>query len=640
MRIQRIKFENWRGFRGVAEFGLKGVRAISGRNGLGKSTFADAVSFVLCGCNAQGVADFERRPVTDKEPMRGAMYAVTLEIEHNGEITVLTRGERDVETRKRGTTEVNYKSEGVREVDGVPVSVAEFEATIARLCETDNVKGLTFADWIFSLPVAQRRAYLLQLASEEERAEVQRRASEATGNICDEFKEGETAAMYKKRAVAYVSEMKKERDANHAKIEENFAQLTNVTAPTDEEIKALNAELKRIKSAKVGEELAEVVAEIGRVAKEKQAYITKAENERNERVRKMRAEIQQKEYRRDDANYSVKRLKDDLKHLEEQAAKNEERFTRARETYAKTREALQVVPEIPVVCEHCGQSIPDHLRAEWHAKEIARVKQATQQQLNYIIAQAEEIKAQINSNKAAREKIAQEITSAGEIVKIYGEEIAALKCEIETIEAEAEMIEAIDYVVELNDKLEALHKESERIQQATAGDTDEREQRINEIQKQLAEAQTRKTQADEDVKRQARILELQERNKNLADEIASAEQKKIKAEEYERLLAEGITASVNAKFPEGVEWKFTEPQANGGLADIADVYVNGVNIKDVNNAQKIVYKLLITISLQLAHGVNVPIFVDNAESVNVFPIFEDRQVIALVVSEQEKLTFS
>lgn len=640
MKITKIRFENWRGFKGVQEFALDDVRVISGRNGLGKTTFADAVSYVLCDCNAKGVADFEIRPVANKEPMRGAVYAVTLTISHDGEETTLTRGVRDVEYRRRGCSDMSYKSEGIREIDGVPASVGEYNATIARFCGNQAVKGLTFADWILSLPIAQRRAYLMHLVADSERQEIEAEANKACGNVADDFKAGETIAMYKKRVVARVSDMKKERDANTAKIEENFALITNVKAPSEDEIKKVNAEIKALSAGKVSDDIKALLADINTMTAEVANYIGKATQQRDNQIKELRAKKNTIAYHVDYITHDIKRLNMDLEYRQGLIKELNVKLADAKVAYTEARQALKELPEIPLLCPCCGQHIPDHLRGEWQEREMAKAMEEKNARLNMIIANATRHKQDIEVHERNIASISGKIDAHKKEKEAALQEIANIDTDIARITAEREMVEATDYVATRQEAINAKRQEIALIEEAGAGADEAKKARLAELQEKLAMLQVDKASADADQKHQARILELQEANARLADEIVTAEQKKINAEEYERMLADNVTAKVNAKFPAGLEWVFSEPQANGGIADIAELYVNGVNIRDVNNAMQIVAKLAVVSALQDAHGVSLPIFVDNAESINDLPAVGDRQVIFLAVSNQETLTFN
>ena len=639
MKLKKIKFENWRGFRGITELSLVGVRGISGRNGIGKTTFADAVSYVLCGCNAQGVADFETRPVTDGVPMCGALYAVTLEVEHNGEVTTLTRGVRDVETRKRGSSEVTWKSEGVREVDGVPVSVAEFDATIAKWCGGQTAKGLTFADWIFTLPVAQRRAFLLGLVDSTEQAKIQAQAAAATDNICVEFKDGETPTQFKKRVMAHVNDMKKERDANIAKIEENFAGISNADATgADATIKAAEELVKSLKTETASDTVKQLLGTINKLTAEQNEYIAKARAENNDKIAKVKDAKNRTSYTIDDLAHSIKRADGDIQDLQIKRTEAVKAFDDAKTAYAEIRQQLHSIPDVPIICPFCGEPIPEHKRSEIEHNARQESNKTTIGRLQMILQNAEEKKNKISDLDKRITNLTDERERLKELIEIAKEQRDEAQKEIDRLTAENDMADATDYMAERYDQIDHARRQIKQIEEAGELDRQAKENKINEAQQVIREAQKLKAQAEEDDRKRKRVLELQERNAVLADEIVAAEQKKIRAEEYERLLAEGVTDSVNAKFPANMKWVFSEAQVNGGINDVAELYVDGVNIKDVNYAKKLVSKLAVTVALQDAFGVALPIFVDNAESVNDFPEYPNRQVIALAVSGQEKIT--
>ena len=639
MKLKKIKFENWRGFRGITELSLNGVRGISGRNGIGKTTFADAVSYVLCGCNASGVADFETRPVENGVPMCGALYAVTIEVEHNGEVTTLTRGVRDVETRKRGSSEVTWKSEGVREVDGVPVSVAEFDATIAKWCGGQTAKGLTFADWIFTLPVAQRRAYLLGLVDSAEQAKIQAQAAAATDNICVEFKDGETPTQFKKRVMAHVNDMKQERDANTAKIEENFAGISNADATgADATIKAAEELVKSLKTETASDTVKQLLGTINKLTAEQNEYLAKARAENNDKIAKVKDAKNRASYTIDDLAHSIKRADRDIQDLQIKRTEAVKAFEDAKTAYAETRQQLHAIPDVPIICPFCGEPIPEHKRSEIEHNARQEANKTTNSRLQMILQNADEKKNKISDLDKRITLLIDERERLKGLIEVAKEQRDEAQKEIDRLTAENDMADATDYMAERYDQIDHARRQIKQIEEAGELDRQAKETKINEAQQVIREAQKLKAQAEEDDRKRKRVLELQERNAVLADEIVAAEQKKIRAEEYERLLAEGVTDSVNAKVPANMKWVFSEIQVNGGINDVAELYVDGVNIKDVNYAKKLVSKLAVTVALQDAFGVSLPIFVDNAESVNDFPEYPNRQVIALAVSGQEKIT--
>ena len=85
-----------------------------------------------------------------------------------------------------------------------------------------------------------------------------------------------------------------------------------------------------------------------------------------------------------------------------------------------------------------------------------------------------------------------------------------------------------------------------------------------------------------------------------------------------------------------VDFRLFETQVNGELKETCEVTVNGVPYSDVNNAGKINAGLDVINSLSKFMQKRVPIFVDNAESVNKL-IDVNSQIIKLYVSEEKEL---
>ena len=76
-------------------------------------------------------------------------------------------------------------------------------------------------------------------------------------------------------------------------------------------------------------------------------------------------------------------------------------------------------------------------------------------------------------------------------------------------------------------------------------------------------------------------------------------------------------------------------QANGGVEARCDVVYEGVPYINLNSGAKINVGIDIINTLSTAYGVNVPLFVDNAESVTRLE-GSSNQIIRLVVSENDK----
>ena len=85
-----------------------------------------------------------------------------------------------------------------------------------------------------------------------------------------------------------------------------------------------------------------------------------------------------------------------------------------------------------------------------------------------------------------------------------------------------------------------------------------------------------------------------------------------------------------------VRFRLFKEQINGGLEDCCDVTVNGIPYATgLNSGAKVNAGIDIINTLSRHYGAQVPLFVDNAESVTQLAQ-ADTQVIRLVVSEADK----
>jgi hypothetical protein len=96
---------------------------------------------------------------------------------------------------------------------------------------------------------------------------------------------------------------------------------------------------------------------------------------------------------------------------------------------------------------------------------------------------------------------------------------------------------------------------------------------------------------------------------------------------------------INSKF-RTLRFRLFVEQVNGGISDDCEALIpcNGVMVpfKSANNAARINAGLEVIGTLAAHYGVELPVFIDNAESVTRFDGAGGMQLIRLVVSEADK----
>ena len=134
---------------------------------------------------------------------------------------------------------------------------------------------------------------------------------------------------------------------------------------------------------------------------------------------------------------------------------------------------------------------------------------------------------------------------------------------------------------------------------------------------------------------QARIIELTEKTKSLSIEKSSHEKFINDIENFSKIKNQYVEESVNKKFTD-TKFILYKDLINGGSEPCCIATYKGVPYQSVNTAGRINMGLDIINALSNHYQVELPIFIDNAESVNkLMPVAS--QIIKLIVSQDKKL---
>lgn len=180
---------------------------------------------------------------------------------------------------------------------------------------------------------------------------------------------------------------------------------------------------------------------------------------------------------------------------------------------------------------------------------------------------------------------------------------------------------------ELSQKQEAIQKQIIEFQSVKDDEIDySLEDQRSKIQSLLLDL----TQVDK-IDRQ--IAKYTENQKKFAAEYETLEKDLFLLDEFDRLKTEEIEKTVNSKF-DLTDWKLFEQMQNGNIRDICEPLFNGVPFSsDLNTGARVNVGLDCINVLSEHFGIKCPIFVDNAESItNWIPI--DSQVIRLKATKK------
>lgn len=628
MILKSLHGENFKGIKSIdIKFGEKKTK-ISGQNASGKTTIFDMFAWLLFNKNSAGEEKFNVRPL-DKDGHRidNVEIKVVGVIDVDGKEVELSKVQKQNWVKKRGTNTVSLQGNpNSYEIDGYPKSEAEFKAYVSGLAQSEEMfKMLTNPQYFSSLKWKEQRDILMKLVAEVSDVELAQTDAKYTPLIGELEKAPSTDDIRAKFSKA-LSEWKKKQAEIPVRIDEAEKSKVDVDVAEQE---LLKADLER-KIEAVDDRMENAGTEIDRLrGKEMQLQF-----DMSGIMQVMNDELSAKrrglDSAKDDATREFNDLHNQIQSAENQIKANEktifdtdaERKNLGVEYNAEFSKAFDETPylfdeskwvfdENSTVCSLCGQQLPANKIEQLKADIERLTKENAKLQEDIVALKEQESKALAKQNDYAKQL--SEIPAEADYSQ--NEEYVKLKTEHDKILADIAKLESegADKVV-----------------------TDLKAEKAD-LQSQLDEVNKVIAQAANNVAIDDRIETLRDEQKEIGQKVADQEQMLYLLEEFIRFKLNKVSESINSHF-KTVNFKFFEMQLNGGMKDCCECTVNGVPYSTLNSGHRIVAGLDIIRSLSELYGVSVPIFVDNAESLNEFNVPDmDAQLILLSVSEDKQL---
>lgn len=668
--IKSIHIENFKGINMLdVNFSVK--TKISGQNAVGKTTIFDAFTWLLFNKNSSGDEKFNVRPLNEGIRVDNVEIKVSAILDVDGKEVELSKTQKQNWVKKRGTdTSVLQGNVNSFEIDGYPKSEADFKAYVSELAQSEEMfKMLTNPQYFSSLKWKDQRDILMKLVSEVSDVELAQMDAKYAPLLSELEKAPSTDDIRAKFSKA-LNEWKKKQAEIPVRIDEAMKSKVDIDvaeqelAKTDLETKIADIDAK-IKDSDG------VMMELGREEMQLQFDMSGIMQTMNRYLTNRRSEI---EAELCDLQNEMKRFADTIALKKRRVSENEtvisnadsERKRLGEEYNAEKAKDFDEFPylfdrskwvfdENSTVCSLCGQKLPEdkieQLKADFEsrkekAKADAEEKLKSERfkfdtdkkvELNRLItigtekknliaeltkentnlqAEIEALKKQEQDAIAKKETLSKTLSEMPvEADYSQNEEYAKMKARHDEVLVEIENLKANgeDAVVE------TLKSEKEELQA-----------RLDEVNSTIAKA-SMNVEIDE------RIWQLQEEQKEIGQKVADQEQILYLLEEFIRFKLDKVSESINSHF-KTVNFKLFEMQLNGGMKDCCECTVNGVPYSTLNSGHRIVAGLDIIRSLSELYGVSVPIFVDNAESLNDFNVPDmDTQLILLSVSADKQL---
>ncbi|MBQ3690169.1 MAG: AAA family ATPase [Bacteroidales bacterium] len=601
IKINNLTLENFKGC-GYEQINFNDrTTEICGDNGTGKSSIADAWMWLISGKNAAGQSatgksSFAVLPIGQEN----VPAKVTAHLEVDGDEITLSRG---IESKGKSKSEIFL-------VDETEVQKKKFDEIITQIF-TDDFRTLSIPGEFLAQDWKVQRAALLA-GTDVTIADIIKDDDDHEKKIASDF---ETFGFetWEKSTKKKIKEAKDKLAAIPGKIAAVAA-----VRPETRDYEAIKAEINKLENEATA--ASKVPPEFETLNKQKAEIFCNFAKTRNAAMQ--RANELQNYYN----DLKAKQSEANRTHINmiDQARKN-------LETWNKQR---------------------DLLREQWFSVNDS---QFTPDESRLVCPLAAEIECQnpilLANKKEAQRKAAEnfEISKKAELEKIHVEGLK-LKEDCEVTEAEIKKPYKQPYTAEIEIAEKEWHEAESKI--PTAPDTTTIDKRLEEIVAAMADKTTAEKATRDKIAELNKQLGEEETAKKCDEQFTAIENERVDLQEklgdLENDLATGlelkrrqmkaVESEVNAHFNNGLEFVLFEEQVNGDFADTCQLLIDGVPYgRGANRAGEINAALQVIDYLQTKKELALPVFVDNAESVNQHYNI-NTQTILLRVTNDESLT--
>lgn len=636
MQLISLRLENFKCHEHL-EIRFDGRNAsIYGQNATGKSSIYDGLTWLLFGKDSHGKKDFDIKPLTLEGSVKdhAAITSVEAVLRVDGMERKLKRTYYEVWSTKRGSAEATFDGHSSDYfVDGVPCKKNEFIRRVGEIIEEDAFRLLTSITYFAAeLPWQERRAILFDVAAVATDTEIL--ASDARFAPLTAAMQGLTLDDYRKKLAAQRKGLNKVRTDIPARLDECKKTVTDLSGIDFDGLARQRAEAQG-RRAEAQRELDQAEYDGGRTDLWNQLTGVRNEMGRLENENAAHRLAQQQAQGADEAApirqtihailVQESRRQRDLEYLRRRQKALDDEVAACRTRWdSVNKEQFQ-----GGACPTCGQTLPqarlEASRASFEQDKARRKGEA--------VYSANRAKKELEGIQEDISKLEQESTEGQKQAETLSAQLQQMerapKAEITDLDGyAARKAELEAKAAELQGTLDRLDKQSaahRKVLQDALADVDRELDR-------LSEELSKKTALEYASKR---IEELRAQAAAASDELNQLDGMLYLCEEFTRYKVKFIEDSINRRFSL-VRFRLFREQINGGLEDCCDVTVDGIPYATgLNSGAKVNAGIDIINTLSRHYSAQVPLFVDNAESVTQLAQ-AGTQVIRLVVSESDK----
>lgn len=652
--FNKIKLLNFCGIReGEYEFGDK-ISAVSGINGIGKSTVASAITYVLFG------TDILERSFSIKT--LDEHNQVIRDISHEAELILSVDGE--VVSLKRVLVD-SWKGDSVKNtfkylVNGETVTAGEYRKTVNNICP-EKLFRLCISPTSFVLMPWQEQYAMIKALVPEVTYEDVTAGETKYDPIEDELRKTDTDKL-----LHHLRYSRKEVQQNLDEIPVRIAEINKVK-PRQEDWEALYSEMtaKEEQHRVLQEKIASIMrGNADDVAKEglrnKISFANKriinmeqsAHNEAMDEATKHQSDLitKQDEVRR--AKRTVEDLEQKITTCQE-IRKNSLRQTEdikaqakpAGQRYVEVSKSKWRWNDEDSFCPHCLQPLPiDKLETIKRESEQNFNKQKAEElkQLAELATKMQDELAEYRTlseeNDTSEKKASEELAKAKETLSVLERELKRVQDD-KPRTYDAILAEKKEYT-EVKQEIARLNEELDKPIGTNADDTkilSELESESQSVAQELKALTDRYATKETYDKIQNRVSEIEDERRIFQSQIDKLDEKIDLVSEFVRRTFQILSKRVNEKFS-FVSWIMFQTTNDGDRKPYCECCHGGVPYSKLNDASKINAGIDIAHTISEFYDVSIPMIIDGCESVQK-PLYMGGQQIRLSVGDSDTLKF-
>ena len=665
VEVKKISLENYKKFPSKS-VDLFPRTEISGRNREGKSTLQDAYLDVLTGKMANGTepTSIRRKENGVEVPKVDVVRELTLVID--GKEKVIRKITKQKWRKPRGQSEEVFDgNETSYEIDGFPAKSKDYTEFIQSIAEPSTLLMCSnpkpFLDTL-QKSTAESRKVLEKMSGFDIAQFMEENPQYAH---VEEITKGHYVEDTLKKLRKELNAQKKKVDAKNTEIayETNRSVEAEDTSSLESKKQKLNAEISRLEeqeriledSAKGYDSLS---YEIRGLKSSRDGLVSKANEWLRARQKFISDTVSELRLKKSEKESSIRIIGMELDNHIREAQQAKADLDRARQDYPRIKEMewddsglkaieAETFNDSDTICPTCGQELPEEqvaeLRVSFEEKKKFRIENELTKKQNWESAKQNQLKGTCdlgNSASAKLKKTNEEISKLQSEIGVAKDEVAELTKQIEEEQSKfTELPESVDMtndeeylavtarIAELEEKLKSFDD--------VPGKKQELRMQISNVMKQISNV-------DADIKiAQAAVTEKEKRVAELNEELKSLGQVQVDIEKnidtvlnFSIQKNKTLAEKINPHFKH-FQFSFLDYTIEGNPVETCKMICNGVNYFDgLNYSDKILCDIDLLRGLQALNGLNLPIFVDNSESINTTRLPNtEQQMIVLRVTD-------